>query len=335
MRYRILVVLLVFAIGYVLSTWHFEFGNKQDQNYTFDTGTIVAHTGVLWISPFGTEQRYIDMIDHARHRIYIESYLVTNKKIINALLRASTRTGINIRMMIERKPYESYRDDYAALEYYISGTSIQLLPDTQLGIDYLHAKLNIIDDAYIVQTANLTVSSFSKNREHFLYGDNPTILSWLVWVFLDDRYDRPYYAGQLHPDIVVCPINCRSVVQWLLSSAKHSIIIQTQYITDPKVLDILKEKSDLDMHLIVADIDSNDTVLRYFGPTKVRYLAKPYVHTKMILIDGATLLVWSMNLSQNSLDENREIWLITTDGDVIDTFRKQFDLDRDVSKGRR
>lgn len=178
MRYRIFYVLLLFVIGYLVTAWHFEFGNMQHQaDYIFDVSKITNNTGVLWISPFGTEQKYIDMIDHAQHRIYIESYLVTNKKIINALLRAAARSGVDIRMMIERKPYESYRDDYAALEYYISGTSIQLLPDMQLGIDYLHAKLNIIDDAYIVQTANLTISSFSKNREHFLYGHDSTILS--------------------------------------------------------------------------------------------------------------------------------------------------------------
>jgi len=36
-------------------------------------------------------------------------------------------------------------------------------------------------------------------------------------------------------------------------------------------------------------------------------MKKPYLHTKMILIDDEILLLGSMNLSANSLDNNREI----------------------------
>ncbi len=334
-RYTILLILL-FVGGYVLHAWHFEFGKTQHQHYVYDSTKTVTTIGCdLWISPFGTEQKFLDLINRAQHRIYIQSYLVTNKKIITALQQASMRSWVDIKMMIERKPYQSYRDDYAALEYYFSGTSIELLPDTQLGLDYLHAKLTIIDDAYIVQTANLTASSFTKNREHFLYGTDPIILSGLLDVFLNDWYNTAYYASDLHPNIVVCPINCRAVVEWLLSSAQQSIAIQTQYITDPILMDILKEKTSLDMQIVVADVDSNDNVLAYFGPEKVRYLPKPYVHTKTILIDDKILLVGSMNMSANSLDENREIGLLTLDSGEIQTFLTQFDKDRKASKWRR
>lgn len=334
--YRYIIsVFAVFVLGYLTQAWHFDVKNLVYHDYVFDVDQIKDVDGDLRISPFGTEQKFIDLIQHAQHRIYIEGYLVTNKKIITALQQASMHSWIDIKMMIERKPYESFRDDYAALEYYFSGTSIELLPDTQLGIEYLHAKLNIIDDVYVVQTANLTLSSFTKNREHFLYGTDTGVLSGLLQVFLDDRYDRPYYAAQLQPNIVVCPTNCREVVESLLSSAQTSIRIQTQYITDPTILEILADKSSLDMQIIVADVDSNDHVLRYFGPAKVRYLHKPYVHTKMILIDGKTLLVGSMNLSANSLDANREIGLITLDTHAIDSFVTQFDRDRIASKWKR
>lgn len=213
MRYRLLTLLLLFILGYGLSAWHFEFGKTQHKDYSFDATQTLDTTGILRTSPFGTEEKFLDLINSTQQRIYIQSYLVTNKKIITALQQASMRSGVDIKLMIERKPYQSYRDDYAALEYYFSGTSIELLPDTQLGLDYLHAKLTIIDDAYIVQTANLTASSFTKNREHFLYGTNTDILSGLLQVFLDDWYDRAYYAADLQPNIVVCPINCRAVLE--------------------------------------------------------------------------------------------------------------------------
>jgi hypothetical protein len=34
---------------------------------------------------------------------------------------------------------------------------------------YVHAKVTLNEDAFWVQTANLTKSSFESNREHFFY----------------------------------------------------------------------------------------------------------------------------------------------------------------------
>ena len=112
----------------------------------------------------------------------------------------------------------------------------------------------------------------------------------------------------IHPNLVVCNINCRGVIEQLLNSAKESIIIQTQYITDDAIRSILKTKKDLaELKMLVADTDDNDDLLRYFGNEHAKKLKKYYNHTKMILIDHQILLLGSMNLSATSLDKNREI----------------------------
>jgi phosphatidylserine/phosphatidylglycerophosphate/cardiolipin synthase-like enzyme len=94
----------------------------------------------------------------------------------------------------------------------------------------------------------------------------------------------------------------------MLSGAEESIVIQTQYILDPTILQILRHQSTkVDLHIIVADTVDNTEVVNYFGPAVARKLKSHYNHTKMILIDGKYLLLGSMNLSDNSLDNNREI----------------------------
>jgi phosphatidylserine/phosphatidylglycerophosphate/cardiolipin synthase-like enzyme len=60
-------------------------------------------------------------------------------------------------------------------------------------------------------------------------------------------------------------------------------------------------------------------------------LKKPYNHSKMILIDGKVLLLWSMNLSSNSLDNNREIGILLFDNLLIDKFLQYFRKDWDIS----
>lgn len=59
----------------------------------------------------------------------------------------------------------------------------------------------------------------------------------------------------------------------------------------------------------------------------MRLLKKPYVHTKMILVDNEILLLGSMNLSANSLDKNREYGILLTDKKLIDQFLQGFERD--------
>lgn len=112
----------------------------------------------------------------------------------------------------------------------------------------------------------------------------------------------------IHPNLVVCNINCRGVIEQLLDSAKESIIIQTQYIMDDALRTLLKSKKALpEFKLLVADTENNDELIRYFRNEQARKFKQHYNHTKMILIDHKILLLGSMNLSSTSLDKNREI----------------------------
>ena len=71
--------------------------------------------------------------------------------------------------------------------------------------------------------------------------------------------------NDIHPNLVICNINCRGVIEQLLSSAKESIIIQTQYITDDALRTILKTKKSLpEFKLLVADTDDNNELISYF-----------------------------------------------------------------------
>jgi phosphatidylserine/phosphatidylglycerophosphate/cardiolipin synthase-like enzyme len=80
--------------------------------------------------------------------------------------------------------------------------------------------------------------------------------------------------------------------------------------------------------MLVADTDSNTNLVRIFWDNNARKFTKYYNHTKMILIDHKTLLLGSMNLSANSLDNNREIWILLIDPTIIDEFSSQFYSDR-------
>ena len=130
---------------------------------------------------------------------------------------------------------------------------------------YVHAKVTMNEDSFRVQTANLTKSSFESNREHFFYSSDSGFRDSLENLFDADWIGDDLSNLNLHPNLVVCPFNCREVIKTLLESAEKSIVIQTQYIVDDEILDILHKKSEqVDMAIIVADTDDNYDLILYF-----------------------------------------------------------------------
>lgn len=267
-----------------------------------------------------------------KQNLDIRTYEFTHKDFKNALKNLAEK-GVNIRIIVEDKKFQQFQNTLKVLSQYFSWyKNIQLKSDKQMGTEYVHAKVNLIDSGYIIQTANLTNTSFASNREHFFQSNDTGIRKSLHTIFEKDWRGDAITMKDIHPNLVVCNINCRGVIEQLLKSAKESIIIQTQYITDDALRTILKSKKILpEFKLLVAETDDNDELIRYFGNMQARKFGKQYNHTKMILIDHKILLLGSMNLSATSLDKNREIWIILIDTWIIKTFSDQFIQDRIIS----
>jgi cardiolipin synthase len=287
----------------------------------------------LWISPYGTEQKLLSLLGNTKDILYVQTYDFTHKKV-RELLKKLVLGWTDVRIMQENKKYQQYADTYKqVVDFFAWNDNIQVKSDEELWTNFLHTKLKLTDTHYSIQTANLTQSAF-KNREYFLVGNDPNIWKNLHDLFLKDWVWEEIYAVDIHPNLLVCPINCRKVLESIIMEAKESILIQTQYIVDEHIMDLLKKQSSLDMQIVVADLDSNRDMLYYFWPKVARALPKPYVHAKAMLIDDKYLYVGSINFSANSMDENRELGIIVTNREAIDAFTKQFVQDWGNSIGK-
>lgn len=107
---------------------------------------------------------------------------------------------------------------------------------------YVHAKFALIDSGFLIQTANLTHSTFATNREYFFYSQHTGVYQSLATIFQKDWEGKPITFSDIHPNLLVCPINCRAILEYLIESAKRSILIQNQYIEDPRLLGLLGDK---------------------------------------------------------------------------------------------
>ncbi|MFA6255797.1 MAG: phospholipase D-like domain-containing protein [Candidatus Absconditabacterales bacterium] len=290
-------------------------------------------SGSFFRSPGESLAKELEKFSATQHNLDLRTYEFTQKDFKTTLTKLA-ENGVNVRIIVEDKKFQQFQNTLKVLSQYFSGyKNIQLKSDKQMGTEYVHAKVNLIDSGFIIQTANLTNSSFASNREHFFQSNDSGVRTSLHTIFEKDWVGSKITMKDIHPNLVVCNINCRGVIEQLLSSAKESIIIQTQYITDEALRTILKAKKTLpEFKLLVADTDDNNELIRYFGNDYARKFKKYYNHTKMILIDHKTLLLGSMNLSATSLDKNREIGILLTDPTIINEFASQFGMDWDRGK---
>ena len=291
-------------------------------------------TGNFYYSPVNSWNAFSRSLSSAEDTVKIQTYEFT-KKEIKQIVKWLLEKWVIVNLIMENNKYQQYQNTWRQIEEYFSDyPRFEIRSDDQMWTLYTHSKIALIDSWFRIQTANLTHSSFVANREHFFYSENTWVWNSLNTIFDKDWDGEPIEIDDIHPNLVVCNINCRAVIENLLSNAKKSIYIQTQYILDESILEILKEKYDEldDMKFIVSDTDSNDFLIDYFGPWVARKFTKYYNHTKMILIDDEKLLLWSMNLSDTSLDKNREIWIILIDTWIIAEFKELFENDRKISK---
>ncbi len=201
------------------------------------------------------------------------------------------------------------------------------MKDEKLGITFTHAKTFVGDTRRAIQTANLNRTSFVDNRESFFLSQNEQIKKDLITLFeLDtkkiadpDSVSMSDYQQFLHessPNLLVCPLNCRETLERLLNNAKSRIRISAQYVIDKRVLNILIKQRNLDIRIRTNKMDSNRNLIRAIGQDHIIWEDKIYNHDKLLLIDN-TLIIGSMNLSDNALDNNREIGIILTDPSFI------------------
>ena len=291
-------------------------------------------TWSLYYSPVNSWNAFSKSLSNADDTVKIQTYDFT-KKEIKQIMKSLLEKWVIINLIMENNKYQQYQNTWKQIEEYFSDyPRFQIKSDDQMWTLYTHSKIALIDSWFWIQTANLTHSSFVANREHFFYSENTGVWNSLNTIFDKDWNWEEILLDDIHPNLIVCNINCRESIEYLLSSAEKSILVQTQYIMDWNILDILKERSDEleDIRFIVSDTDSNDFLIEYFGPWVARKFSKYYNHTKMILVDDEILLLWSMNLSDTSLDKNREIWILIIDKDIISEYKKLFENDRKICK---
>jgi len=177
--------------------------------------------------------------------------MLSEKRIISALLDAKKR-GVTVRVILEPNPYGNSfinKKAFAQLEK----NNIEVKWANKDRFVFTHAKFFLIDEAYLIMTANMTHSAFVANREFYISGSDPEIYRTLSDTFTAD-FNHTEIALS-HPNLIISPLDAREKIEKLLRSATKQIHIFAEVFDDDSLEQILSEKlhQGISVHIVITN----------------------------------------------------------------------------------
>ncbi|WP_456410507.1 phospholipase D-like domain-containing protein [Oceanithermus sp.] len=297
---------------------------------------LAAGNVQLLVQPDDGVQPLIDLIDGAESSIRIKMYLWTPSRmdVVEALGRAVER-GVSVRVLLEREPAGGRPSMEVISALRDRGVDLRL--SKPFRFVFVHEKSMVIDDRIAwFGSGNLTGSTFKANREYMIVTDRPDWVAEIARVFDADWHGERIDLSRAHlvwsPDRIMRDVregNAREKVLGLIRGARSTLFLEQAGMVDEEVIAALEDavRRGVNVHLVGSPADPEENT--YFVPgaerlrkagVQVRYLPSPYVHAKVIVADGNTALVGSINMSQTSLNANRELGAIITAADEPEAF---------------
>ncbi len=168
--------------------------------------------------------RLVSMIEQSKKQVFIEVYIFTEKRILQALKDAKKR-GVDVRVVLEKNVFGATSINRKVFKE-LQSAGVSVTYDNSKLYNFVHTKLLIVDDTYIITTGNVSYSSFTINREFYVIGENSADIQTLRSIFLADFRGQEILEST--DNLVVSPVNSRKKIETLLISAKKDIFLYAE-----------------------------------------------------------------------------------------------------------
>jgi len=260
-----------------------------------------------FLSPEGSFDRVMSLIESAEERVYISTYKFSSLPVYYALLELQEK-GVDVRLIMgQESPIE------LEIPYVIARDPLN------------HAKYAIVDDLFLVSSENFDENGLpvmDGNRGWWILFEGSDIdlynlfaLDWNNALGEPMRACVNTSASSSLGKLLISPENSFTEIIALINSAQNGIYAEQLYITNNDVIRALERA--IKRGVKVRVILDNRSSLEIDG---AEVILKENIHNKAIIVDNNTVLVSSINLSDESLFENREVGVLLNDGDVAKYF---------------
>jgi cardiolipin synthase len=295
----------------------------------------------LIVLPDDTAQPILDAIRGATKSLRIKMFVLSDLRIVRALLQAHKRS-VRVRIMLSPHRRDGERQNGVSRKMFAkSGIEVQ---DTSPAFDVTHEKSMIADDkTAFVQSLNWASKNFTKTRDYAVITSEAKEVAEIVECFEADWRRRKFSPGR-RSNLIWCPQKGRERIVSFIDAAKHSLIVQNERYQDAIIIEhLVKAKlrgvkvhvmsrppHSLKAEKLIEDIGGLQ--LMHAAGIKIRRLKHLKLHAKILLADRRRAIIGSINLSPGSFDKRRELAIELTDRNILRRLHKA--VQRDWKKSR-
>jgi cardiolipin synthase len=252
-------------------------------------------------------------IQAAKTSVHMTMYLLSSSQVISALI-AQKNAGHDVKVLLNQTfPQNSGSNTASYNQLMTAGVNVKWAP---AGFTLTHEKCLVIDGTSAwIMTMNATQTSPTDNREFLAVDTDPADVAEAEAIFQADFANQALVpSGKL----VVAPDNARAKLVALIASAKATVDVEAEEMSDSSIVGALTGVADrgVKVRIVIADGSSSSSQqqavaqLKQHG-VKVVATTTPYIHAKSIVVDNAAAYVGSENFSSGSLLHNRELGVLT------------------------
>lgn len=268
---------------------------------------------------------------------------LTVPEVVDALASAAGR-GVDVRIILDGKNLEGHGSAAVAQSLVDRGVHVT---SSSPAFSITHVKAMVVDEsrAYVM-SLNLT-RPYDHTRDYAVVTDDHDVIAEFDRVFdadIDNAANRTKNTPALtDPALVWSPVDAEPRLVALVDSAQKSILATTENLGDKPIGAALVRAAarGVKVRVLVPLCDQNTDPLRNVKPVaeldRVHVDARlmpgppsreqPYMHAKMVIVDGARAFVGSINFSANSMHHARELGIVFEDRTAITAFSNTFEAD--------
>jgi phosphatidylserine/phosphatidylglycerophosphate/cardiolipin synthase-like enzyme len=288
--------------------------------------------------PDSSRDRIVELIRAAKSSIDLEIYQLQDRAVVAALEDAARR-GVRVRVMLEPKTVGF--QNFVPVSNELKSAHVEVTttpPDFDAHHNVDHAKFAILDGKELVfSSGNLVRSGLGgvtdrrfDNRDFWIEDTREASVRDAQRVF-DADLARRSTKGDEFPSLVLTPDNAKDRILSLIRSAKTSLRVYNQSLSDADVIQAILDakKRGVDVRVLLGfqpDSPKNPQTIEQLrkGGVDAKLLRRHYLHAKAIIADDRGY-VGSQNFTGGGLGNNRELGEIIDDasfarqlGDVFD-----------------
>jgi len=290
----------------------------------------------LIVQPDDGAEPVLRLLAEAAHSIRTVQFTLDDPRFVHALLDAHHR-GVSVHVLLNPHKTSGERGNDATFENFRrAGIAVEWTPPR---FPVTHEKAIVVDaERALIASFNLSAKYFGETRDHALLTEDPAHVRAVVDAFDADWHRKPYTPSE-DTGLVWSPDNARRLIAGFIDRAKHTLDVQHPKFVDATVIDRLNAAQDRGVRVRVlcggkhglSPWDMHDTFasLRILERTETRVRRQKHlkVHAKLLLADGESALLGSMNLDRSAFDLRRELGVVVEAGSVVERLGELFEHD--------